>query len=33
MNYRRNRVDIYNKICSFIYNPGLLQYDIFLKQM
>ena len=30
MNYRRNRVDIYNKISSFIYNPGFLQYDNFL---
>jgi len=33
MNYRRNRVDIYNKISSFIYNPGFLQYDNFLKHI
>jgi FkbM family methyltransferase len=33
INYRRNRLYIYNKIRSFIYNPGFLQYDIFLKHI
>ena len=33
MNYRRNRIEIYNKINFLIYNPGSLQYDNFLKHI
>lgn len=33
INYYRNRRIIYNQIKNFIYNPGYLQYDIFLKEL
>jgi hypothetical protein len=33
INYYRNRIIIYNQIKDFIYNPGNLQYDIFLKEL
>jgi hypothetical protein len=33
LNYRRNRVAIYNKIQQFIYNPGYLDYDNFIKNI
>ena len=31
--YYRNRQDIYNKIGRYIFNPGNLRYDVFLKQI
>lgn len=31
--YYRNRQDIYNKICRYIFNPGYLAYDTFLKEI
>jgi hypothetical protein len=33
LNYRRNRVAIYNKIQQVIYNPGYLDYDNFIKNI
>jgi hypothetical protein len=33
LNYYRNRRDIYTNICQYIYNPGRLLYEDFLKQI
>lgn len=33
LKYYRNRMNIYNKIKKFIYNPGNLPYDMFIKQI
>jgi len=33
INYYRNRIKIYNEIQYFIYNPGNLPYDVFIKEL
>jgi hypothetical protein len=33
INYYRDRINIYNKISNYIYNPGYLNYDSFLQTL
>ena len=33
INYYRNRQHVYNEIRNYVYNPGNLRYDVFLKEI